>query len=145
MERRDFIKSSCNACLLLAAGYFLPELSGCSPVKFTTLNTDIINHQITIPVSSFAATNLQLVRPKGWYYNIAVQKKDNGNYSALLLQCTHQENQLTPNGNGFHCSLHGSDFDKDGNVRKGPAEHHLEEYKTFTDNNNLIIEILKTP
>ena len=98
-----------------------------------------------MPLTMFDKSPLQFVRPKGWYYDIAVQKKEDNSYSALLMQCTHQENQLTPTGNGFTCSLHGSQFDKAGNVRKGSAEQHLEGYRTFVDNGNLIIEILKTP
>lgn len=145
MERREFVKSTCNTCLLIAAGYFLPKLSSCTPAKFATFKTEVINKQIIVPLSAFANANMQLVQPKGWYYNIAVQKKNDNSFSALLLQCTHQENQLTPTSDGFNCSLHGSDFDKNGNVRKGPAEQHLQEYKTSVIDNNLIIQILKTP
>jgi Rieske Fe-S protein len=61
------------------------------------------------------------------------------------MQCTHQENQLDVTGNGFSCSLHGSQFDKDGNVLKGPAEDHLQRYKTTIKNNNLVIEVPKQP
>jgi hypothetical protein len=56
-----------------------------------------VNNQIQIPVAGFAQSSLQFVRPKGWYYDIAVQKKDNENYEALLFQCTDQGNQLTHN------------------------------------------------
>ncbi|HRI21636.1 MAG TPA: Rieske (2Fe-2S) protein, partial [Panacibacter sp.] len=102
--------------------------------------------KITMPLTLFDQSAIQFVRPKGWYYDIAVQKKADNTYSALLLQCTHQENQLTPLGNnGYTCSLHGSQFDMNGNVRKGPAEKHLEQYSTTIQNNNLIIDILKTP
>lgn len=146
MERRHFIKSSCNVCMLAAAGYFLPKLEGCSPAAYAVFKTDVVDKKITMPLNMFAASPIQLVRPKDWYYDIAVQKNADNTYSALLLQCTHQENQLTPVGNnGYTCSLHGSQFDIKGNVRKGPAEKHLEQYRTTVENNNLIIEIIKTP
>ena len=116
------------------------------PAAYAVFKTDIVDKKITMPLTLFATSPVQFVRPKGWYYDIAVQKKDENNYTALLLQCTHQENQLTPAGNnGYTCSLHGSQFDVNGNVRKGPAEKRLEQYATSIQNNNLIIEILKTP
>ena len=146
MERRLFIKSSCNVCMLAAAGYFLPKLTGCSPASYAVFKTELVDKKITMPLTMFDQSAIQFVRPKGWYYDIAVQKNTDNTYSALLLQCTHQENQLTPIGNnGYNCSLHGSQFDKNGAVKKGPAQQSLERYNTLIENNNLIIEILKTP
>jgi Rieske Fe-S protein len=145
MERREFIRSSCNACLLMAAGYLLPELTGCSP-KYSVFKTDIVDKKIALPLTAFQKSSLQLVRPNGWFFDIAVEKKEENDYLALLLQCTHQENQLTAMGtNGFYCSLHGSRFDSNGNVLKGPAEQPLERYKTYVENNNLIIEVPRSP
>jgi len=94
-----------------------------------------------VPLNLFEKNALQIVRPAGWYYDVAVQKNDDNSYTALLLQCTHQENQLTVTGTGYHCSLHGSDFDKQGNVRKGPAEQSLHHFETSVDNNVLNIHI----
>lgn len=146
MERRHFIKSSCNVCMLAAAGYFLPKLAGCSAATYAVFKTELVNKKITIPLTMFDQSPIQFVRPKGWYYDIAVQKNTDNTYTALLLQCTHQENQLTPSGNnGYTCSLHGSQFDKNGVVKKGPAQQPLERYYTQIENSNLIIQILKTP
>ncbi|QEC69812.1 Rieske 2Fe-2S domain-containing protein [Panacibacter ginsenosidivorans] len=146
MKRKEFITSSCKACMLMTAGYFLPKLTGCSPAAYSVFKTDIVDKKISIPLSMFDQSAVQFVRPKGWYFDIAVQKNADNTYQALLLQCTHQENQLTPNGkNGYQCSLHGSQFDMVGNVRKGPAEKPLERYYTSIENNNLVIQIPKAP
>jgi Rieske Fe-S protein len=141
MERRAFIKSSCNICLLLTAGALLPTLSGCGPAAYKVIDTGIHNDQVEIPLAGFAQSPLQLVRPKGWFYSIAVRKKEDNTYSALLLKCTHQDNQLTAATNGYTCSLHGSAFNADGRVTKGPAERPLKEYAVTTDTNNLIIHL----
>jgi Rieske Fe-S protein len=127
----------------MAAGYFLPTLAGCSP-KYSVFKTEVINEKITLPLAMFDESDMQIVRPKGWYYDIAIEKKEDGSYAALLLQCTHQENQLTPDGNGFHCPLHGSQFDKNGSVRKGPAERPLKHYRAYVDNDHLIIQVPKS-
>ena len=140
MERRDFIKSTCNFCLLGAAGVVLPQLMGCSPAM-SVYKTDISNNQVSLPTALFDKQVIQLLRPRGWYYDIAVQKTENDGYSAILLKCTHQDNQLTAAGNGYLCSLHGSQFDKAGKVKKGPAEKPLKTFSTSVNDKNIIINL----
>jgi len=72
---------------------------------------------------------------------IAVHKKANDVYDSMLMQCTHQQNQLIPTGNGYVCNLHGSQFDKEGKVMKGPAENALKKYPTSIDRDKLIIHL----
>jgi len=141
MERRAFLKSSCNVCLLLTAGLILPMLPGCGPAAYQVIHTEIHDDQIQVPLTGFAQSPLQLVRPNGWLYAIAVRKKEDNTYSALLLKCTHQDNQLTTTGNGFTCSLHGSAFNTEGAVTKGPAERALKPYLTTIDQTNLTIHL----
>lgn len=147
MQRRQFLKSSCNICILGAAGYMLPKLTGCSPAQplASVYKTSVVNKQVLVPVNMFAKSATQIVRPAGWYYDIAVEKRADNTYKALLMQCTHQDNQLNISGTGFTCTLHGSQFDKDGKVKKGPAEDALTEYKAYVNNDQLIIEVPKTP
>jgi nitrite reductase/ring-hydroxylating ferredoxin subunit len=141
MQRKDFIKSTCNFCLLGAAGLLLPDLIGCSPAIPVFKTTVINNNQIQIPLTIFDRSPIQFIRPKGWYYDIAIQKKEDSTYSAILLKCTHQDNQLIAVGNGFSCSQHGSQFDKTGKVKKGPAEKPLREYTTVINQGLLIITV----
>ena len=119
----------------------MPGWMGCSPAKYSVYKTAVTAGQVAVPVTVFATSPLQFVRPAGWYYDIAVSKQPDGSYMALLLQCTHQENQLNVSGDGYSCSLHGSRFDKNGRVLHGPAEQPLQRYKTSVDNNNVIIQI----
>lgn len=140
MQRRQFIRSSCNFCLLAGTGFLLTELAACSPA-YQLIKAEVVNDEIQIPVDGFTLSSLQFVRPKGWLYDIAVQKTADNNYEALLLQCTHQNNQLSPNGHGYTCSLHGSQFDKDGKVVKGPAENPLKRYNTNIDKDKLVIHL----
>ena len=144
MERRQFILSSCKFCAGAALGAAPIELTGCG-TPYQVMKTPILENKVKVPLTSFTQTNTVFVRPQGWYYDIAVEKKADNTYQALLLQCTHQENQLNVSGDGYTCNLHGSKFDKDGKVRKGPAEKPLEHYKTFTDSNSLFIEVPLSP
>lgn len=140
MQRRKFISSSCKICLLGAAGYSLLQLESCAATS-SVYKTAITDGNLNVPITLFDKTAVQIVRPNGWYFDVAVQKNTDNSYTALLLQCTHQENQLTPTGTGYHCSLHGSDFDKQGNVKKGPAEKPLQHFETSVSNDILNIHI----
>ncbi len=140
MQRRNFLSSSCKICLLGAAGFSLIQMGSCSPAA-AVYKTAITNGELNVPLSFFEKSSLQIVRPNGWFYDVAVQKNQDNSYTALLLQCTHQDNQLTPTSSGYHCSLHGSDFDKQGNVRKGPAELPLHHFKTSINGNMLNVHI----
>ena len=74
-------------------------------------------------------------------YDIAVRKTATDQYEALLLQCTHQQNQLMVNSNGYKCNLHGSQFNLDGMVVKGPAERALRKFTASLDQDRLIVQL----
>ena len=123
----------------MATGLLLPALSGCGPGAYQVFNAVPADDKITVPADSFAKGPLVLVRPKGWYYSIALRKNADNNYSALLLKCTHQDNQLTASSDGYSCSLHGSTFNQNGQVTKGPAERALTAYKVTIETDSIII------
>ena len=141
MDRKEFLKRSCHSCLFGTAALLLPSLTGCSPAAFNVYKTSAANNMIELPLSLFEKNSLQIVRPQGWQYDIAVQKKPEGNFTAILMECTHMENQLTASQNGFSCSLHGSRFNANGEVIKGPAEFPLRSYPTSIQNNKLVLSI----
>jgi len=139
MDRRNFVKQSCTLCLAVGAGMAVGSLSSCAtlPVYKTTM----ANNKVTVPVSLFAQSDFQVIQPKDLFYNIGLQKEKDGSYTALLLRCTHADNQLVPTGNGFKCNLHGSAFNKEGQVTQGPAEHSLKKYQTEVISNQIIIHL----
>lgn len=135
MKRNTF----CQLCVMAAASLILPQTQGCTSTK--VFKAIPVNNTVEVPLSLFETTSLNYVRIKGSYFDIAVQKKEDNTFTALLMRCTHQENQVVPTGNGFMCSLHGSIFDKDGKVKKGPAEMPLERYKTTVVGENVVIQL----
>lgn len=104
-------------------------------------NSTVNENKIRIPVSLFAENNLQIVRIQNILHDVAVKKESETSYTALLLRCTHADNALTVTGNGFYCNLHGSTFDNEGAVTKGPAEISLKKYKTLIDGDEILILI----
>lgn len=55
---------------------------------------------------------------------------------ALNLVCTHLGCTVTVTPTGLVCPCHGSSFDREGKVLKGPADRPLERYEVETDGEN---------
>ncbi|PSL46731.1 Rieske-like 2Fe-2S protein [Chitinophaga niastensis] len=141
INRRNFLRDTCKACLVGAVSISMADLlSSCStPMK--SYSAAMHGSQVEVPLNLFDTAPLQMVSPKNYAYEIAVRKLPDNTYEALLLRCTHQHNPLTPTGNGYLCTVHGSQFDKEGNAKKGPAATHLLQLKTEVQQNNLIIHV----
>ena len=101
-----------------------------------------MNNSVQVPLNIFDTKPFQVISPKKYAYEVAVEKKQDGTYKALLLKCTHYANQLIPTGNGFTCNAHGSRFDKEGEVLKGPAAQPLKQLQVTINNQNLFIHLL---
>jgi len=140
IERRKFLASACKACLFTGAGFLLSDLIACSPTT-KIIRLPVMENTVSLPISSFSKEPLQIISPEGWLYNIAVRKTADDQFEALLLQCTHQQNQLTATPNGYICTLHGSRFSQEGQVQKGPAALPLKKYSTVTNQDLLIIHL----
>ena len=55
-------------------------------------------------------------------------------FVALSMQCTHEGCPVDPPAGGIiTCPCHGSEFDLDGQVRKGPAQFPLARYDSSYD------------
>ncbi len=142
MQRRDFLKGACRICLLGSAGAAMLDLESCSPATGSSiLKPEVVNHRVAVPLTSFDAKPLQIISPKRYPFEIAVEKKADGSYKALLLKCTHFENELVPNKTGYLCTAHGSKFDTDGKVLKGPAGAPLIQLKTTITNTDILIHV----
>jgi Rieske Fe-S protein len=140
MHRRKFIKQSCSLCVAVGAGMITGSLSGCATLP--VYKTGVANNAVSVPVAIFGTTNFQLIQPKNQYYNIGLKKEADGSFTALLLKCTHADNQLMPTGNGYKCDLHGSAFNGEGKVITGPAERPLKKYKTEILSDQIIIHLI---
>jgi cytochrome b6-f complex iron-sulfur subunit len=133
MQRRDFIRSSCTACLgVLGAGSLLSLLNGCTPLPM--LKSEAQNGVITVPLSSIPADQkMARVQSKQLDFDILLVRKTDGTFNALYMQCTHQAQPLTAGKQGLFCTMHGSSFDFEGNVTQQPATAPLRKFKTEAD------------
>ena len=117
LSRRDFLKISIR--FLLGVGGLL-SLGGL--VRFLDFKGDPdspsefnLGDSSTYPVGSHT---LRADIP-------AVIYNRSGEISAISLTCTHLGCMLEEVGELFSCPCHGSQFDKDGLVLKGPAKNPL--------------------
>jgi cytochrome b6-f complex iron-sulfur subunit len=65
--------------------------------------------------------------------------RDNGELYALSLTCTHLGCTVTVTPGDIVCPCHGSVFDRQGNVIKGPANRPLPRYRIENKGENLVI------
>ncbi len=144
MKRSEFLKLSCTGCMLGAAGLLSAStlLSSCSPKAGSAVyKTPVTDQKMAVPLEQLALKPVTIVRGGGMEYDVAVHKKEDGQYEALLLRCTHFSNPLISNGSTYSCNLHGSEFDAEGRVKKGPASKPLTQLPCTITENNLIIHI----
>lgn len=145
MNRKEFIRLSCLTCIGGAIGMSL--LQSCSSQNMVKGN--LTDSGITIPLQSFlknskepksfknylVVTNPQLQNP------ICVFRLADGEYSAVLMKCTHQGAELQVFGDMLQCPAHGSEFNKKGEVVNGPARRTLRKFPVHTSENEIYITL----
>lgn len=144
MNRRIFTRT-CIACLTGAIA--APVLSACQSTHYAsgTMKSD----GISILKSEFnylkkdqqTIRQYIIVRNDTLEFPIYVYRFNENEYSALLMKCTHQGNELQASGDHLHCSAHGSEFTNKGTVDQGPAEENLRSFKVTSDTDKIFIDL----
>ena len=137
-NRREFLKNSCKVCAVVSLTGI--SITACTPA-FPIVKTKFSKGTVSVPLTSFAESNLVIVRDLDVEFDVLVVKKNDGDFRALYMKCSHQHNSLTAIQSGLHCSAHGSSFDLDGNPTKEPATLPLTQFQTElkTDSVNITI------
>lgn len=82
-----------------------------------------------------------IVRNDAMEFPIYIYRFSDDNYSAMLMKCTHQGNELQASGDHLHCSAHGSEFNNRGIVAQGPAEENLRTFKVTAESTTIFIDL----
>ena len=147
MQRRDFIKNSCTACLSFTiASTFL---SSCMATRYVAGN--ISKDGVSVSKDDFkvaqkggtAYSSFIIVRNDALQYPICIYRFSENEYSALWMKCSHQGAELQASGDVLHCSAHGSEFNNRGRVTSGPAATDLRTFPVTVNNNELFIDLRK--
>jgi Rieske Fe-S protein len=145
MDRRNFIKDSCAACLSATALAGL--LSSCRATHYIsgTMGRDGLNIEVTEFISKQNGISghrqFVIVRNEALQYPICVYRFGENDYSALWMRCTHQGTELQASGDRLQCAAHGSEFDQKGIVKTGPADRDLRRFPVTVFNNKLFIDL----
>jgi len=148
MDRREFIKNSCNACL--SATVLSAAFSSCTPTQYIsgTLGKDGLlveaNEFVTKQNGRMAYRSFIVVRNEALQYPVCVYRFNDNEYSALWMRCTHQGTELQASGDRLQCTAHGSEFDNKGSVKTGPADKSLRSFPVTVSNNQLFIDLRAT-
>jgi cytochrome b6-f complex iron-sulfur subunit len=141
MHRKDFIKGSCGVCIALSSGFLMSALLESCKTPLGIVKTSAKDDVVLIPLAEFEKADYMLVRVSNYDYDLAVQKMPDGSFQSLMLMCTHARQPLTKTGDHYYCTLHGSQFDHNGNVTKGPAEKSLVHLPTSILKDHISIQL----
>jgi Rieske Fe-S protein len=79
--------------------------------------------------------------PDGWSDPLYLLVLDGGGYAALSSICTHRGCTVDLGGPGLACPCHGSQYDREGQVTRGPASRALTRYPVRAAGDELTIEV----
>jgi len=133
MDRRDFLLAGCKACAVLAAAPAIAALESCSTSKAAATGgaspapLAVDNGVLAIPVSALP-NGSGVINAKGLADKLYISRRADGSYTALVMNCPHKGGPVKPDGDKLVCGWHGSAFDMEGKVTKGPSQQGLRTY-----------------
>jgi len=150
--RREFCVNACHAATLMAFGSALSTiLQGCSSedplsssANLPKIQATAVSGAITLAIdaSSTLATVGNAAQVQYGSGTLLVARTAQDTFAAVTALCTHQSCTITGYSNQIYtCPCHGSQFDTNGQVRKGPANSALRKYQTGFANDQLTITL----
>jgi len=136
IDRRAFVVT----CALAGAGFVL---SGC--VAMVTHPVPVNDGRVRLTLASYP----ELAKPDGAIRILPAAAADpvfvlatgTGEYRAISPICTHRGCTVDVQGARLVCPCHGSTYDRDGTVLRGPAERALKRYNVSRDGDMLVVDL----
>ena len=122
-------------------GTGLLGLCGCAglPTHLATLEGGTIELRRDEVESGFGEGSAVRIRASGLEEEIALLRLGDGSLRALGTTCTHLGCQVRPGGEFLVCPCHGSTFDRQGAVVRGPAQRPLTSYRVAVSEDRITI------
>lgn len=145
MDRKNFIKTCGFACV---GGIGMTAmLQSCTSTKI--LSGKISADDLVVAISDFETKNGNNTYFKKYIviqndilqYPICVYRKNENEYTALWMRCTHQGTELQVFGDKLQCPAHGSEYDSRGAVQNGPADSKLRTFAVVIEKDQLKISL----
>jgi cytochrome b6-f complex iron-sulfur subunit len=134
LDRRGFVA----ACACAGAGL----LMGC--VSMVTHPVPVTDGRVRLTLANFpeladgGAIKIQPARLQDPLYVLALGE---GRFGALSPICTHRGCTVDVQGARLVCPCHGSTYNREGEVLRGPAQRRLTRYTVTAENGVLIIDL----
>jgi Rieske Fe-S protein len=142
MNRKQFITKTCIACssLTLLSSF----IESCTTVRYASgaLNeSGMLVDLKEFDTNKDGKRKYVIVRNEDLQFPICVYRMEDNNYTAVLMQCTHQGAELQVSGDQLTCPAHGSEFDQKGKMVQGPAAHNLRSFPVTMNGEQLFIDL----
>jgi len=136
-SRRAFLQRAGAVAGLLPCS--LPLLAACA--RFNVVYSGVEGTRLTVARESLGDSAFALVEAPGLTFPIYLYRHDSDHYSAVLTRCMHRGCQVEPADGHLVCPCHGSEYDNEGGILKGPTELPLIRYAVSTDAANVYIDL----
>jgi cytochrome b6-f complex iron-sulfur subunit len=132
MNRKQFLKT---VAATVVGTPLLGMLKGCAP------SAPIIYARLTEDKAVLPASLLSQLDAPGSYIKVYIPahahplllfQQEDGELTAVLSTCSHSGCEVRKVGTKFECPCHGSEYDLQGNVLRGPAPEPLERFRVVT-------------
>ena len=141
MKRKEFIKTCGFGCLgATSIGMILQSCVTAKSISAAISGDNLVLNKADF-LNNEEIVKYVIVRNEQLEYPIYVFRFSDTEYSASYLRCTHQGNEVNAYGEKLVCSAHGSEFDHNGNVTKGPATKPLRSLPIEIENQNILISL----
>jgi Rieske Fe-S protein len=128
MDRRSFLKQAAVAAL--------PTVAGCAAAGVATHRVPVRENRVFVPVADFPELSTAgggvKVQAEGVPGPIFLIRAGQDRYVALSAVCTHLGCQVRKLPQSLRCPCHGSAYDLEGAVLRGPAQRPLTRFRTET-------------
>ena len=137
IDRREFV-AACSACCASLL------LSGCASLVTHPVPMSAGRARVSIAAFPELARPDGAIRilPAGMTEPIYVLARGSGDFGALSPICTHRGCTVDVSGDRLVCPCHGSTYDREGRVLKGPAQRALTRYPVSRSGDELVIEVM---
>jgi nitrite reductase/ring-hydroxylating ferredoxin subunit len=147
MNRREFIKGGCTACLSVTV--LSSMLGSCTTSKY--VQGVMSKDGISASKSDFmirqnggtAYASFIIIRNEALQFPICLYRHSDTDFAALWMKCSHQGAELQVTGDVLHCPAHGSEFSNNGQVKNGPASENLRTFPVTVRGNEIFIDLRK--
>jgi len=137
MKRRAFLEVAGGAVAVAA-------LPGCA--SFVATPVTPVNGEVRLALRNFPrleqAGGYLRIRPDGAVTPLYVLNNGAGRFAVLSPICTHLQCTVNLEGAQLLCPCHGSTYDREGHVLRGPAERPLRRFPAeVTTDGELVIRL----